>query len=525
MADIIGNQTLRDLWENTACCHDTKTFLIFQNRDGAVCEYSYQQFNDEINKTANLFLHCGIRKGDRVAVQLCSSPEFMMCLFGLAKIGAVTVPLNDQGCLSESQYALEKCQVQMAVVEERFVADYRALQREYDLLPLGLMVARSTRCLEDALNFNLLKDEQPTLLKQICALESEDAAEILFTSGTTSYPKGVVLTHCNLLYAGVYGVWQVSLRNDDRLLSTMPACHSNFQLAALMPVIVAAATLIVVERYSARNFWRQLCSYEATVTQCVSMMVRTLLLQPVQPDERRHHIREILYFLPLSDAEKQAFEQRFAVRLMNSYGSTESVTWVITDPPTGERRWPSVGRAGLGYEIKIVDDAGLELPPHAIGEIWIKGVPGRTLMQGYYKDQEETARTLNTDGWMRTGDKGYVDEDGWFFFVDRNVNLIKRAGENISTTEIETLLATHPAIAEAAVIGVPDLIRDEAVKVFIVPAEGASITQDEVLEYCREHLAAYKVPSYVEIRAELPHTSSMKIEKKVLRKEQAPQTI
>jgi len=516
MTDIIANTTLRDLWESQARLNGSKTFLIFHDANACVTEFTYQQFDDEINRTANLFAAKGIQKGARVALHLCNSPEFMMCLFGLAKLGAVAVPMNDHSSLEECRYVLEKCTVKIVVLEQRFITLYTQLACE-GLISQGILVTRSDEHFEGAENFNHLKDACAATLDTPIPLTSEDVAEILFTSGTTSKPKGVILTHCNLLFSGVYGVWQTSLRGDDRLLTTMPACHSNFQLAALTPVITAGATLILLERYSARRFWQQVIEAQATVTQCVSMMVRTLLLQPVAVGERAHHLREILYFLPLSNDEKHEFEERFAVRLMNSYGSTESVTWVITDPPSGQRRWPSVGRVGLSYEAKIVDEAGHELAPGETGEFCIKGIPGRTLAQGYLDDPNETAKLYREDGWMYTGDKGYVDEDGWFYFVDRKVNMIKRAGENISTTEIEAVLIAHPLIAEAAVIGVVDPIRDEAIKAFVLPCEGATLTTSEITDYCRMRLAEYKVPSFIELCTSFPRTCSMKIEKKLLK--------
>ena len=223
------------------------------------------------------------------------------------------------------------------------------------------------------------------------------------------------------------------------------------------------------------------------------------------------------YFLPVSDAEKEAFEERFGVSLMNTYGSTESIGWVFTDPPTGARRWPSVGRAGMGYEVRIMREDGTEAEPHEVGEIQVHGVRGRTIMKEYFNDEEATARTFTADGWLKTGDKGYVDEDGWFFFVDRKVNMIKRAGENISTTELENVLVDHPLVAEAAVIGVPDPIRDQAVKAFVLPVSGAELTEEDVLAFCEEHMAGFKVPSFVEIVDSFPRTCSMKIEKKLLR--------
>jgi crotonobetaine/carnitine-CoA ligase len=236
--------------------------------------------------------------------------------------------------------------------------------------------------------------------------------------------------------------------------------------------------------------------------------------------------------MPLADAEKQAFEDRFGIRLLNSYGSTESICWAVTDPPVGERRWPSVGRAGLGYEVGVFGAEGNELPPGEVGEFWIRGIPGRSLMLGYYRDPEATAGAFPTARvrptpqgvaqqtgdpvWMRTNDQGYMDADGWFYFVDRAQNLIKRAGENISTTEIENVLTAHPAIAEAAVVGAPDPLRDQAVKAFVLPRPGAVLTAAEIEAYCASELSCFKVPQQIELVADFPRTSSMKIEKRLL---------
>lgn len=532
MTDIVGNETVRSLWDGLVAACGDRDFLLFRDRAGSTKAYTYRAFDEEINRTANVFLSLGVEKGERVAVQLCTCPEFIMCLFGLAKIGAVMVPMNEQYLVEEAAFVLERTGATCALVEPKFLELYRSIRDGGSYLPKGVLVARTdedgvegVECARGALaaaagelaDFARLRAEARTALDEAPPLCSDDPVEIIFTSGTTSRPKGVVLTHANILFSGLYGDWEVTLTRDDRLLTTMPACHSNFQLAALMPVLTAGATLIVVEKYSASRFWSQIREFKATVTQCVAMMLRTLMLQPASPDDRNHALREVLYFLPVSDAEKAAFEERFGVRLMNTYGSTESIGWVLTDPPTGPRRWPSVGRAGMGYEVRIMREDGTEAAPGEVGEIQVHGVRGRTIMKEYWGDPEATARTFTEDGWLKTGDKGYVDDDGWFFFVDRKVNMIKRAGENISTTELENVLVDHPDIAEAAVIGVPDPIRDQAVKAFVLPREGAELTEEDVLSYCEEHMAGFKVPSYVEIVKSFPRTCSMKIEKKLLR--------
>lgn len=537
MADIVGNETLRDLWQSVVERKGRRHFLTFQNRVGDVFEYTYAAFDEDVNRIANVFLDLGIEKGDHVALHLHSSPEFLMCLFGLAKIGAVAVPINEQYLADEAEYILENSDAICVVVEPLFYETYQELLARGHYFPKGVVVARAgTESPKSNIDFSsiytplgtveegqqgiydfwMMRCEQSAILRDSCELASDDPVQIIYTSGTTSRPKGVVLTHANMVFSGLYGDWEVSLRGSDRVLTSMPACHSNFQLAALMPVITAGASLIIVEKYSATRFMKQIRHYKATVIQCVAMMLRTLLLQPVDPEEKNHCVREVLYFIPITDAEKEEFEQRFNMRIMNTYGSTESIGWAITDPPVGARNWPSVGRAGLGYKARICDMEDNELPPGEVGEIQIKGERGRSVVLEYYNNPEATENTFSVDGWLKTGDQGYQDDNGWFYFVDRKVNMVKRSGENISTTELEEILEQHPAIAEAAVIGVPDPIRDQAIKAFVRFAPGESMTLAEVEQYCKDHMASFKVPTFYEVVEDFPRTCSMKIEKKLL---------
>ncbi|MEE0165296.1 MAG: crotonobetaine/carnitine-CoA ligase [Eggerthellaceae bacterium] len=537
MADIVGNETLRDLWQSVVERKGRRHFLTFQNRVGDVFEYTYAAFDEDVNRIANVFLDLGIEKGDHVALHLHSSPEFLMCLFGLAKIGAVAVPINEQYLADEAEYILENSDAICVVVEPLFYETYQELLARGHYFPKGVVVARAgTESPKSNIDFSsiytplgtveegqqgiydfwMMRCEQSAILRDSCELASDDPVQIIYTSGTTSRPKGVVLTHANMVFSGLYGDWEVSLRGSDRVLTSMPACHSNFQLAALMPVITAGASLIIVEKYSATRFMKQIRHYKATVIQCVAMMLRTLLLQPVDPEEKNHCVREVLYFIPITDAEKEEFEQRFNMRIMNTYGSTESIGWAITDPPVGARNWPSAGRAGLGYKARICDMEDNELPPGEVGEIQIKGERGRSVMLEYYNNPEATENTFSVDGWLKTGDQGYQDDNGWFYFVDRKVNMVKRSGENISTTELEEILEQHPAIAEAAVIGVPDPIRDQAIKAFVRFAPGESMTLAEVEQYCKDHMASFKVPTFYEVVEDFPRTCSMKIEKKLL---------
>lgn len=515
--DIIGNKTLRELWRELARTHGDKTALVFEDAEGDTSEFSYAELDRQINRAANLFLSLGVEKGGRVAVQLCNCPEMIFCWFGLAKIGAVMVPMNTQYIYRESEYLLDKCGAEHVVVAEEFLPIYEKMRNKRRGLK-NILVARigEAQIVPGTLNFNKLLKEQPAELSQLVELGVEDIAEILFTSGTTSKPKGAVITHYNLRFAGYYTAWQCALRSDDRYLTMMPAFHVDFQCTAAMPAFTAGATLIMLEKYSARKFWRQVCAHRATITECIPLMIRTLLLQPVCDGEKEHCLREIFYYLNLADHEKDAFIERFNVRLLTSYGMTETIVGLVGDRPGDARRWPSIGRVGLCYEAKIINAEGRELPPGEVGELYVRGEPGKTLFKEYYNDPDATARIFNPDGWLHTGDNAWMDEDDYFYFVDRNVNMIKRSGENISSSEIENILMGHPKIAEAAVIGVPDSIRDKAVKAFILVKESQSLTGQEVLDYCAEHLACFKVPSYVEICADFPRTCTGKVQKKYL---------
>ncbi|WP_223145109.1 AMP-binding protein [Actinotalea subterranea] len=536
--DIVGSRTLRDLWDDLARDAGERTFLVFEDASGAVVEHTYAQFEVLVARTANLFTSLGVGRGDAVAVHLRNCPELLMCMFGLAEIGAVLVPLHPRSTREECADIAARVEARVVVCEPDGLAVWGVPAAPVvpaavpgavpDGAPSGavadgprvvvqhVLVARSATPhgpVHGVTRFEEARDAQPDRLAVDAALSSDDPAGIVFTSGTTARPKGVVLTHANLIFSGHFVDWQASLTSADRLLTTMPACHVNFQLNALMPVLTAGATLVMVERYSASQFWRQVCRHDATVVQSIAMMVRTMLLQPAAPWERENRVREVLYYLPITDEEKARFEERFATRILNSYGTSETLVGVLTDPPHGERRWPSIGRVGLGYEARVADEQGREVGPGVVGEIQVRGVLGRTLMQGYHKDPAATAAAVDADGWLHTGDLGWVDDDGWFYFVERRTLLIKRSGESVSPAEVEAALSRHPGVCECAVIGVPDPIHDEAVKAFVVPAPGVVLTERDVQEHCRALLAEFKVPTVVEIVPSLPHTRSFKVAK------------
>jgi crotonobetaine/carnitine-CoA ligase len=491
---------VRDLWEERARTHGDREALVAEDRAGRVTTLTYSAALHRFRQAAHLFHDLGVRRGDMVAAHLGNGVELLECLFGLAAIGAVLVPLHPGLTGEECRRLLDRVDARLVVAEPATRPDggYGDGRR--------VLLARSGT----AAGWEAARGTRPTTPLDV-AVDPLDVACVVFTSGSTAEPKGVELTHANLLFSGGFVTWQAALTATDRLATTMPACHVNFLLNALMPAVHAGAALVMIERYSARRFWSQVRRHDATVVQAIAMILRTLLLQPPDPHERAHRVREVLYYLPVPDAQKIAFEQRYGVRLLNSYGTSETLVGVLTDPPVGERRWPSVGRVGPGYRARVVTADGRTAAPGEAGEIQVHGVPGVSLMRGYLHDPAATAAVLDADGWFRTGDIGHVDADGWFYFHDRRSAYIKRGGENVSPAEVEAVIAGHPAVAEVAVTGVPDPVHDEAVAAWVVPLPGASLTAEDVRRHAAAHLAGFKVPSTVAVVDRLPRTATYKV--------------
>jgi len=350
------------------------------------------------------------------------------------------------------------------------------------------------------------------------AFDNETTVEILFTSGTTAQPKGVMLTHANCLWSGERASKHVRLQPGERVLTALPCFHVNAQSISILSTLTACATVVLLELYSASKFWEQVRRHRANMLSLVPALMRTIAAQPPQPTDADHAVRVSFYAINCTDKEKADFESRFGVRLLNGYGLTEAMTVVTIAPIDGNRRWPSIGLPTFDRQIRIVDDDDREVLRRQVGELIVRGVPGRTIMKGYYKNPEATAATVR-DGWLHTGDNAWMDEAGYIYFFDRKKDVIKRGAENVSASEVEGVLMEHPAVLECAVIGVPDPIKDEAVKAFVVAKPGTAFTVDEILAHCAGRLARFKVPQLIEVRDGLPKTSIGKIEKKILRRE------
>lgn len=512
--DIVGNRTLRDFLEERAERYGEKHCVEFEAADGDTVSLTYRELLEQVRSVAGGFADDGIRKGDGVIIHLPNCPEFLLTWFGLAWIGAIAIPSNTANTASELEHIFAHSGAVGVVTSPPFqgllekVADACAQQIH------GRYMARVTHAPDGwtAVAQLVTRGAAPPPVH----VEPEDVAELIFTSGTTALPKAVMLTHANLLYGGERESRGLMLGPTDRALTALPLFHVNAQSMTTLSTLTVGGTVLLLEEFRATRFWGQVRAMKATALSLVAMQVRTLLAQAESPTDRDHSIRRIVYAINVPDSEKAAFETRYGVELTNAYGLSEAFTLVTMAPVHGQKRWPSIGLPTMDRQVRIVDTDGHDVPTGETGQIIVHGVPGRTVMKGYFNDPAATEATLR-DGWLYTGDNGFADEKGYLYFFDRLKDMIKTAGENVSASEVERVLLTHDNVIEAAVIGIPHPIRDEVVKAFVVARDQSTVTVDDLVDHCSKHLAKFKVPAHIDVVDALPKTSIGKIEKNLLR--------
>jgi crotonobetaine/carnitine-CoA ligase len=418
-----------------------------------------------------------------------------------AKTGTVMVPTNPVFTPDEMAYVLAHSEAQLAVTDPRVG---EACRTAGVACPTRLDVVECRPL--DAL-LTGLPDAPPDV-----AVTSSDEVSIQYTSGTTSKPKGVLLTHANYVYGGEVMAKAMRAAPTDRHLIVLPLFHAGAQLHAFVPMLLVGGSVALMERFGAGRFVDQAIRHQATLAALFAAPIRMLLAQPRRPEDGATRLRAVSYAQNVTPEQFEEWHARFRAPLLQIWGMTETMSLPLMQPLDLPPRPLSMGMPVLGYEVTIVDEAGHEVPPGTVGELIVRGTPGVSLMKGYFKNPEATAQTLR-DGWLWSGDQAWRDADGYFFFVDRTKDMIKRAGENVSASEVEETLRQHPAVFDAAVVGVPDPVRDQAIKAYVLLAEGAAATAGELIAWCRSRLSPFKVPEVVEFRATFPRTSVGKIQK------------
>jgi crotonobetaine/carnitine-CoA ligase len=515
MLDPLGDRTLTDLLEERTAAHPDRTVLVYEDGEGNVSESTYAELTGEVRRCARGLHEHGIGRGDRVLVHLRNSPELLISWFAITRLGAVFVPSNVANTAGELVHMLSVSRAKVAITEPALLAPVQDAVSACGEVT-EIVVARGDG--DGLATWAELVEGTGDAPRP--EFSSAEVAELIFTSGTTRKPKAVMLTHANAIRGGLDAVHCLWLDEGERCLTALPLFHVNAQAMSALAAITVGGTLILIEEFRASRFWEQVRRHRATQTSIVAMQLRTLLAQPPDPADTEHSVKRLFYAINVTDDEKARFEARYGVSLINGYGLSEGMTLLTCAPVLGDRCWPSIGLPSPGRRLLLLDEDGNEVATGKVGEIVAAGTPGRDIMLGYLDDAEATAAALR-DGKLYTGDNAWADENGFLYFFDRKKDVIKRAGENVAALEVEGALLEHPDIAEAAVFGVPDAIRDEAVAAVVVTATPGALSAEDVIEHCREHLARFKVPTIVEFTGELPKTSIGKVRKDVLRKQYA----
>lgn len=500
--------------------HDSadRPFLVLDEE-----EVSYGEFDRRVNRVANGLGALGVERGTVVALLLGNRQEFLYVWFALAKLGAVAAPVNVAFAAPEAQYLLDHSGAAFLVAEptlyERSVAPVRdALPGIRTLVSVGDGAQAA-----GAVPFAEVLAGSSALPAPLPLSASTDPFTILYTSGTTGYPKGCVLSQSYFPLNGAALCHGMGIGSSDRLLMSLPLFHVNAEITVLGAMVNRAA-YILRPRFSASAFWDEARRFRATAFNHVGMMISILAKQPPGPGDLKHSVRVACGGGAPVDLIP-AFRERFGVTLVELYATTESCMDTMGSVHAGEAAQPR-GTAGSPVwlkEVAIRGQGGVFLGAGEVGEIVTRPKIEGVTMSEYFRDPEGTAEALR-DGWFHSGDLGRLDEGGFLTFVDREKHIVRRGGENISSLEVERVLKQHPGVLEVAVVPVKDEIRGEEAKACVVPRPEARDSFDPaaLLAFCEGRLAPFKIPRYVKVYEALPVTETQRIKKHELKAEPAP---
>jgi long-chain acyl-CoA synthetase len=504
---------------------------------------TYQQIKDLSDRFAVGIGSLGIQRGDRVVLLLPNSPQFLVAYYGLLKVGAVIVPLNPLSTERELEFYLTDSGAQAAITIPLFLNKLASLKgktplkhviysRLADFLPFPLNLAqgfqehRLMRRLDGTglMDFKELLKQAPQPDWHPEPIEPEEMAVLIYSGGTTGIAKGIMLSHFSMVANAHQIIAWGHLTDEQGVLAVLPLFHGFGMSVTMNAAVLAGGEIFLVPRFNPKQIAKAIHKYKPSFF----IGVPTMFVQLSNlPNINRYNFSSLRGIFvgaaPLTQAIKEGFEASLKAtgktggRMVEGYGLTEAVTAIMANPYQGMHKIGSIGLPFPDVDVKIVSlDDGHNLPTGELGEIVLRSP---TVMLGYYKDAEETRKTI-VDGWLYTGDIGYVDEDGYFYITDRKKDLIIVGGFNVFPREIDELVYQHPKVKEGIAVGIPDPRKGERIKVYIVLKEGETGAPEEFIAYFKERLTPYKVPSEVEFRTQLPKSMIGKILRRALREEE-----
>lgn len=479
---------------------------------------TFREFDLEVNRYAN-FLGSLEVGGARLAIMLPTCLEFVLGWFACAKLGTVYVPINIEYRGEILRHQLAKAEVTHMLIDSGYVERLADVIEQLPMLRTVILAGAPDEDAQRALerlsahvtirpsgDYGTFPADDPGV-----TVRHVDPHCIAFTSGTTGPSKGVLSSHCHVVSFSLDWIKVNHYGEDDVTFCPMPLFHALGSWLGVLPAVICGARIALQTRFSASSYWADVKRHGASIGLGIFSVVPLLLKQPPRPEDREHGAR--IFYLGQRNEE---FERRFGVKIVNAYGATE--TGAVTYTPFGtEAPAGSCGRPhSEKYEVRIVDEFDREVGIGEVGEIVVRAREPYTLMNGYYNDPQATVEVFRNQ-WFHTGDNARRDEDGWYYFVDRKKDAIRVRGENISSFEVESVVDRHPAVLESAAIAVPSPLGEDEVKLFVVRKPGASLTHEDLWDYCAERMPAFWLPSAIEFIEAMPHTPTHKIMKYRLR--------
>lgn len=477
----------------------------------------YAEVNGAANKVANGLVGLGVKRGDKVALMLPNTPHFVICYYAILKLGATVVPMNVLFKRHEVEYHLDDSDSVALIVWEGFLgeaAEGFAQAKNCRNLIVAQAPGSTAQLPEGALPLNALMADTSPVFDTVPTMP-DDTAVILYTSGTTGRPKGAELSHFNMFFNAYIGAEKVLRTSSDEIgLAVLPLFHSFGQTCVMNALLFAGGTITLLPRFEPQKALEVLQRDKVSYFAGVPTMYFYLLNFPGANNYDLSSLRRCVSGGSAMPVEvMHAFNKKYNVTILEGYGLSETSPVASFNQLDYEPKPGSIGTPIWGVEMRCVDSESREVPNGELGEIAIRG---HNVMKGYYKRADATAESIR-NGWFYTGDVAYKDDDGFFFIKDRVKDMIIRGGFNVYPREIEEVLYGHPAVAEAAVIGIPDTALGEEIKAVISLKPGQSAAEQEIIDYCKERLAAYKYPRSVEVLDTLPKTATGKILKRELK--------
>ena len=503
-----------------------KVLFYFEDK-----RFSYQEANSMANRWANGYQSLGVKKGDKVTAMLPSSPEFVFHWFGLAKLGGVDNPINTAYKGDLLRHVISLSDSRVILIHEDFLERIELIQDELPKLEKIILYAPSGQKPEVDLKIpiipyeDMLKDDsEPTPDEEV---RHCDPLQIIYTSGTTGPSKGVLLPHNSMYYYGADSVNFFKLTGDDINYSCLPMFHINIRFFTILPSLLCDTTFAMSEKFSASRFWENICRYKATSFCLLGAMCDFLWNQPPSDHEKENTAR-LFFGGPLGIKRSKEYEERYKLEVYAGYFGMSEANWITSmgvdeaDRLKVEGKWGQVLSMGKEnrelYEVKLVDDFDDEVPDGELGEIVCRPARPFSMMLEYINMPDKTQEAWR-NLWFHSGDMARKDEEGYFHFVDRKKDYLRRRGENISSFEVEAVINSFPKVVESVALGIQsEKYNDEDILVVLRLKPGEELYPEELLEWCKERMAKFMVPQFVMLTDEIPRTATGRAEKYKIRK-------